>query len=119
MSLTNITAAVDECIRENILRKFFTAHREEAIKVGTLEQDFQLIIDANKEGYEEMLADIKNKMNSAIAEKDSAIAEKNATIAEKDSAIADIKKKMNSAITEKDADIARLKELLDAANIKY
>ena len=96
-----VTAAIDECIRENILKDFFTAHREEAIKVGTLEQDFQLIIDANKEGYEEMLA-------------------------EKDAAIADIKKKMNSAITEKDsaiaekdADIARLKELLDAANIKY
>ena len=77
-----VTSAIEECIREDILRDFFLKHKEEAIDMSIEEYSFEKQFKVIREdGYE----------SGYINGYDAAKAEDEATIAEKDAEIAKLK----------------------------
>ena len=118
-----VKKAVDDCIKNDILKDFLLANKAEVVSMSIFEYDEELhkktlLAEGFEDGYNAGVEESKKVIEESkrtIAEKDEAIAKKDETIAKKDETIA----KKDEAIAEKDeaivsmqAEIEQLKKLL-------
>ena len=104
-----VKKAVDDCIKNDILKDFLLANKAEVVSMSIFEYDEELhkktlLAEGYEDGYNAGVEESKKAIEESkktIAEKDEAIAKKDETIAKKDEAIVSMQ-----------AEIEQLKKLL-------
>ena len=111
-----VKKAVDDCIKNDILKDFLLANKAEVVSMSIFEYDEELhkktlLAEGFEDGYNAGVEESKKAIEESkktIAEKDETIAKKDEAIAEKDETIAE----KDETIVSMQAEIEQLKKLL-------
>ena len=126
-----VKKAVDDCIKNDILKDFLLANKAEVVSMSIFEYDEELhkktlLAEGYEDGYNAGVEESKKvieeskrtiaEKDETIAEKDEAIAKKDETIAEKDEAISSMQAEIDdkqAEIEKQRREIEQLKKLLE------